>query len=450
MPAFGLSRRDFLRVGTVAVASPLLASARDSTARARAVILLFMDGGPSHIDLFDRKPNAPAEVRGPFQSIATSVAGTHVCEHLPRIAKQMHRICQVRSVRHSDAIHDPAVYLSLTGRKHPTPLGGLRVSPDDAPHVGSLFAALDRTRTPVPKVVELPETMKMEARTLPGQNAGFLGTSADPFRVRVSPEAEVEPPDVALPNGVSADRLLQRGNLRVAFDQRLAELERESATSYSTARQQALDLLGSAKLRDAFDLTRESDKMRDAYGRTRHGQSVLLARRLVEAGSKFITVYWGREQQDWADGVKGRFANNPWDTHRNHFPLTKDTLCPRADQTLSTLLDDLHDHGLLNDVLVVWMGEFGRTPLITKPWASRDHWPNANTILLAGAGVKGGHVVGRTDAKAAEVTESPVTPADVVATMLAAIGADPRGDLHDRQGRPFPATDGTPIREVFA
>jgi arylsulfatase A-like enzyme len=177
---------------------------------------------------------------------------------------------------------------------------------------------------------------------------------------------------------------------------------------------------------------------------------VLLARRLVEAGARFVTVNWGREEQDWADGVKGRFANNPWDTHRNHFPLLTDSLLPRADRALAALVDDLTARGLFDDVLVVWMGEFGRTPVISKPWASRDHWPNANTILFAGGGSAGGHVVGRTDARAAEVTDARVTPADVVATLLAARGLNPRAEVADRQGRPFPACDGTPIERVFA
>jgi hypothetical protein len=287
--------------------------------------------------------------------------------------------------------------------------------------------------------------MKMEARTLPGQNGGFLGAVCDPFRAAVSPAGEPEPPPFGLPEGVDTERLLLRGDLRTALDRKLKDAE----AGFDATRSRAVELLGSGKLRAAFDLTREPDKVRDAYGRHRHGQSVLLARRLVEAGTRFVTVYWGREEQDWADGVKGRFANNPWDTHRNHFPLVKDSLCPRADQTLAALLDDLHARGMLDDTLVVWMGEFGRTPVISKPWASRDHWPQANTILLAGGGVAAGHVVGATDAKAGEVTDSPVSPADVTATLLAALGCDPRAEVHDRQARPFAACDGVPIERIY-
>ena len=448
MPPHLPSRRDVLRVGTVAIGpvlAPALATGTTRKRRAQAVILLFMDGGPSHIDLFDLKPGAPEEVRGPFRPIRTSVPGVTVCEHLPRLASRMDRVLQVRSVRHTDSIHDPAVYLTLTGKRHPTPLGGLRVSPDDAPHVGSLFAARDRRAGAAPQWVELPETMKMEARTLPGQNGGFLGAACDPFRPVVSPAGEPEPPPFDLPEGVSADRLLLRGDLRGALDHRLKDAE----ANFDHARSQALELLAAGAVRNAFDLSKEPDKLRDAYGCHRHGQSVLLARRLVEAGTRFVTVYWGKEEQDWADGVKGRVANNPWDTHRNHFPLVKDSLCPRADQTLSALLDDLSARGLLDEVLVVWMGEFGRTPVIDRKYASRDHWPGANTILFAGCGVAAGHVIGRTDAKAAEVIDSPVSPADVTATLLAALGADPRAEVYDRNGRPFTACDGTPIDRVY-
>ena len=443
-----LSRRDVFRVGTVAVMGtvPVPAAINRRGPRAKAVILLFMDGGPSHIDLFDLKPNAPPEIRGPFTSINTSVPGIRVCEHLPKLAARMHHVLQLRSVRHSDAIHDPAVYLTLTGKRHPSPLGGLRVSPDDAPHAGALFAALDRTPARGPRWVELPETMKMEARTLPGQNGGFLGPANDPFRCEVSPsDSDVSPP-FRLPEDVNTDRLLLRGNLRAALDLKLKAAE----SGLDASRQAAVELLSSSILRGAFDLARESEKTRARYGRHRHGQSVLLARRLVEAGCRFVTVYWGKEEQDWADGVRGRIANNPWDTHRNHFPLLKDSLLPRADHTLAALIDDLAARGRLADTLIVWMGEFGRTPLVDRRWSSRDHWPGANTILFAGAGIAAGHVVGRTDGRAAEVIDSPVSPADVVATLLAALGVNPAGEVHDRQGRSFTACDGTPIDRVFS
>jgi len=443
-----LARRDFLRVGTVAVAalgaSPALAAPRQ---KPRSVILIFLDGGTSHIDLFDMKPEAPAEIRGPFRPIATSVSGVRVCEHLPRLARRMHQLLQLRSLHHTDGIHDPAVYLTLTGKRHPTPLGGLKTSPDDDPHIGGLFAALAPNRpAAVPGWFELPETMKMDGRTLPGQNGGFLGHAADPFRCPVAADGSVHAPNLDLPEGVAADRLLLRGNLRTVLDRRLAAID---ANAFDAVRGQAVELLASPRFRTAFDLGKEPDATRDRFGRHRQGQSVLLARRLVEAGARFVTVYWGREQQDWADGVKGRFANNPWDTHRNHFPLLKESLLPRADQTLSALLDDLSDRGLGEEVMVVWMSEFGRTPRITKPWASRDHWPSANTILFAGGGVAGGHVLGRTDAKAASVVDFPATPADVVATILTALGCQDH-EIHSRDVRPLTACTGAPIDRIYS
>jgi hypothetical protein len=191
-------------------------------------------------------------------------------------------------------------------------------------------------------------------------------------------------------------------------------------------------------------LGREPDAVRDRYGRHRHGQCVLLARRLVESGVQFVSVNWGREPQDWADGVKGRVANNPWDTHRNHFPLLKDTLMPRADQAFSALVEDLHSRGLLDETLVVWMGEFGRTPRISK-FASRDHWPGAYTVVMAGGGMPGGTIYGRTNATASEVTADPVSPADIIATIYRVLGIDPGAMIRDRLGRPHLISTGTPL-----
>ena len=458
-----LDRRHFLRLGTVALGSTLLVGrARADARRASACILLYMDGGPSHLDLWDLKPQAPAEVRGPFRPIATSVPGIRVCEHLPRVAAQMHHIAQLRGVRHQASVHDPAVYQMLTGRSHPSTAGGLTVQPSDFPQVGTVYGKLQRDAPSplplspegrgvrgLPRVIELPETMRMEARILPGQNAGFLGTSWDPFRVQVTPDADVVPPELGLAADVTTRRLAGRRTLLEQLNARRADLElRAEAAELDEFQQQALDLLARPQLGAAFALDRERPALRDRYGRHRHGQSVLLARRLVEAGAGFVTVYWGREPQDWADGRGPRPANNPWDTHRNHFPLLRDDLLPRADQALAALLDDLDQRGLLSSTLVVWMGDFGRTPRIDRRWASRDHWPHANTVLLAGAGVPGGLVHGRTDNIAAEVIEDAVTPADVTATMLHLLGVDTRGTLRDHQGRPHTITEGTPIRAL--
>jgi hypothetical protein len=450
-----LSRRHLLRLGTVALgglwgSSLAPAASRGGPARARACILLYMDGGPSHIDLWDLKPNAPAEIRGPFRPIATSVPGTQVCEHLPLTARQMHRLAQVRSVRHEEAVHDPAVYQMLTGRKHPSSAGGLTVQPTDFPQMGTVFGKADRAPAAMPKVIELPETMKMEGRVLPGQNAGILGAAHDPFRVAVTPEARIVPPDFSPRPDTPPARLAGRAALLRRFDHRLATLEAQAGLDhFDRFQQQALALLSQPQVRAAFDLDRELAAVRERYGVNRHGQSVLLARRLVEAGARFVTVYWGREPQDWADGRGPRPANNPWDTHRNQFPLLRQELLPRADRALAALMDDLHQRGLLGETLVVWMGDFGRTPRIDTKFASRDHWPHANTVLCAGAGVPGGAIHGRTDRHAAEVTDGLVSPADLVATILHRLGVDPHGTIHDPQGRPHRLCEGQPIQALL-
>jgi arylsulfatase A-like enzyme len=208
-------------------------------------------------------------------------------------------------------------------------------------------------------------------------------------------------------------------------------------------------LASSPSARAAFDIDREPTRLRDRYGRHRHGQSMLLARRLVEAGARLVTVYWGSEPQDWADGKGPRPANNPWDTHRNHFPLCRDSLLPRADQAYSALIDDLSERGLLAETLVVWTGEFGRTPRISRPWASRDHWPHAFTALLAGGGVRGGAVYGRTDRWAAEVEEQPVSPADLMATLFSALGVRPEQQLAGRLGERHQLSEGRVVGEWF-
>jgi hypothetical protein len=447
MAAPTLTRRQFLRIGTVALSGFALgADVRPASARASACILLYMDGGPSHIDLWDLKPHAPADVRGEFRPIATSVPGTYVCEHLPRVARQMHRLVQVRSVRHTETVHDPAVYQMLTGRKHISSAGNLTVQPTDFPHMGTAFGKVDRRPAVMPRVIELPETMRMDARILPGQNAGFLGATHDPFRVTVTPDARVVPPEFAPRDDTPPDRLAGRAALVERFDAGVAEWQRRAeAEDFDRFRQQALALLCRPQVRQTFGLQREPAFVREKYGWNRQGQSVLLARRLVEAGARFVTVYWGKELQDWADGRGLRPANNPWDTHRNHFPLLKNELLPRADRALAALVDDLACRGLLDDTLVVWMGDFGRTPRVDRKYSSRDHWPAANTVLFAGAGTPGGAVLGRTDRLAAEVTDDPVTPADLTATIFHLLGVEPHALVHDPQGRSYPLSEGRPI-----
>lgn len=417
-----------------------------ASARAKACILLYMDGGPSHIDLFDRKPDAPAEIRGPYKSIATSVPGTEIAELMPRLAGQMHRVMQIRSVCHQQMVHDPAVYQMLTGYKHVSSAGGLEVEETDLPHMAAAFAAADRTPAVMPKAMRLPDVMTMQARVLPGQNAGVLGPSFDPFPVSVARDGRVDKPDFARQRDVTDAELASRSRLLNDLDRREPTELESRLTGF---RRQALEIVRSREVQTAFDLDRESAAVHERYGRHRHGQSVLLARRLVEAGTRFVTVYWGNEEQDWADGKPAKLANNPWDTHRNHFPLTRDSLAPRADQACAALIADLAERGLLNETLVVWMGDFGRTPRITTPWASRDHWPHAFTVLMAGAGIRGGAIHGRTDRRAAYVEEDPVTPADLSATIFDALGVRHDAIVRTAGGAPHTLSTGRPLRELF-
>jgi hypothetical protein len=443
------NRRDWLRIGTVALGGlclpqTLRATADLRRARARSCILLYMNGGPSHIDLWDMKPQAAEDVRGPFRPIATSVPGMKVCEHLPLIARHMHRLAQIRSVHHEQSPHSLAIYQMLTGTRPPNPsLSPLRSL---LPNFATAFVKHDRTRRRLPKAIEVTDGRFDE----PSQFAGFLGAAADPFSVKVTTAGKVVPPELKLPADTSPTRLGERTTLLRRLDQRLYELDGKGpGAEFDQLRKQALDLMSRPEIIDAFNLEREPLAMRQRYGLNRHGQSNLLARRLVEAGAPFVTVYWGTDTQDWEDGQGTRLVGNPWDTHRHHFPLLKNDLLPPADQSFAALIEDLHQRGLLDETLVIWMGDFGRTPNVDRKYGARHHWPNANTVLLAGAGVPGGAVHGRTDAKAAHVTEAPVTPADLTASIFHLLGVDPHTTMKDGLGRPFHLSEGEVIKPLL-
>jgi hypothetical protein len=428
-PGSGITRRSLIQLGSLGFSGltlpQVLNAATLRPSPFKSCILLYMDGGPSHIDLLDMKPDAPAEIRGPWLPVSTSATGIQISELLPGLARQMHRMLLVRSVRHEESVHDPAVYQMLTGYKHISSAGGLKVEDSDRPHVAGSLSYCDRSSTSLPPAIHLPETMKMDGRVLPGQGGGILGATFEPFLVDVAPDGRVIPPDFKRRPDVSPARLSRRSELLGQLNRELNQLDRfAEANLLDRFQQQALSILAAPSIQQAFDLSLESPQTHERYGKYRHGQSVLLARRLIEAGARFVTVYWGRERQDWADGIADRFANNPWDTHRNHFPLVSQSLAPRADQTLSTLIEDLSFRGLLAETLVVWMGDFGRTPRINRAWSSRDHWPDAFSILLAGGNLQPGAVHGRTDDHAAYVTDDPVSPADITATLLSSLGID--------------------------
>ena len=438
------SRRDILCAGSLAPVGltlpGLLAAEAAGGARATAdsVILLYQWGGPSHLETFDMKPDGPEESRGQFRPIRSSADGIQVCELLPRFAQVMDRCSLVRSVTHRFRNHNPPGYYGLTGHAPPLDDQRLRDTPDLFPHCGSVIQKLRPPLKEVPGFVAMPASIK-DGSVVPGQHASFLGKNYDPLLILQDPNApDFRLPELSLPEGVSLDRLQERRSLLELLDGRTATLRRQAAAgALDRFNDRAFSLLSSSAVREAFDLTREPSALRDAYGRTTFGQCVLLARRLVERGVRIVTCYYCRPS--------GGFI---WDTHKENFPELKNTLLPTTDQTVPTLLADLEARGLLDRTLVVWMGEFGRTPKINKD-AGRDHWPQCYTALFAGGGVKRGFVYGRSDAAGAYPDEDPVKPDHLIGSIYHALGIDPHTEVRDRQNRPLPLA-GEPIRALFA
>lgn len=442
--SLSLHRRELLRLGALGLGNlglgDLLASAATTSRRApaRACILMFMWGGPSQLDTWDMKPNAPDDIRGEFKPIATSVPGLQISEHLPRLARLAHHYTIVRSMTHDDPAHLSSVHHLMTGRYAPRPKSdAVGASRKDMPHIGSVLARLKPTGSALPAFVQMPWLVSHPAAPggqAPGQNAGWLGTSFDPFVIPGDPNA----PGFAIPGmdpgpELSVHRLEDRAHL-------LAQMRRQETglADATTWQQQAFDLLRSAVGRRAFELSLEPDRVRDRYGRNIHGQSLLLARRLLEAGVRLICVNWHQDQQNF------------WDTHGNNFNSLKTRLMPPADQGFSALLEDLHNRGQLDETLLVWVGEFGRTPRINKANAGREHWPQCYSAVLAGGGIARGQVYGQSDRIAAYPTDKPVSPADLTATIYHALGIDPEMMLRDREGRPIRLTEGDPLRGLFA
>ena len=455
-PSRQIPRRSLISLGCFGLTSLGLPNALQSAiessnvSREKSVLLLYMDGGPSHIDMFDLKPQAPDQIRGPVSAIHSSIPGVSIGEYLPMLSQQMHHVVQIRSMRHKDVPHDQAVYQMLTGYRHNIQAGGLKVQNTDLPHMSCAFNRVGTEAVDIPKTIQIPGPMRIDARILPGQNAGILGARWNPFPVDVTRSGKVVPPQLTRIEQVTENRLLDRRKLLDTL-QNNRTFENASSTEFAALQEQVVRILQKPSIRQAFDLDREPNTLRDAYGRDRHGQSTLLGRRLIEAGARFVTVYWGKEIQDWGGKWKPMLVNNPWDTHRNHFPLIKDSLIPRADRTLAALLADMSDRGLLDETLVVWMGEFGRSPRISKLFSTpgREHWPHAFTILMAGAGIHGGSVYGKTDPYGEFVTDDPVSPADVTATIFNTMGIDPHQSVHSGN-QSHQLSTGRPLHELFS
>ena len=444
-PSFSLDRRRLLRsgglgmlgmniAGLLRAAAPTPGLRSPGPAPIRSCILIFYYGGPSHLDTWDMKPHAPREIRGEFRPIATNVPGIQVSEHLPHSARVVDRLAIVRSLYHPMTNHNAAAFAALSGR---LPAKGdlelLANDRNDPPCLGAVLSHELPERRGLPAFVALPHVMHNVVK-LPGQVAGFLGSAHDPFQVTSDPNApDFHLDELDLPDGVSLDRLGLRESLR-----RRAE-SAAPAHDLDVYRGKAVRLLHSEAVRRASRLAAEDPKLRDRYGRTKHGQSLLLARRLVEAGVRFVTVY---DHQ-----ANGQLAN--WDAHADVFPRHKNDLLPPADRAFAALIDDLTGRGLLDSTLVIALGEFGRTPKINGQ-AGRDHWPFCYSAVLAGGGVRGGTVYGASDKIGAYPDRDGVSPGDLAATLLWRFGLEPTTEVLDLSGRPYRLAEGQPLRALFA
>lgn len=455
----GITRREVLRVGGLGFtgllwsdwlrAQAVAASQADtahhpgkgSFGRAKACILIFNYGGPSHIDTWDLKPDAPQEIRGEFRPTATCVPGIAITEHLPRMATLANRYALLRSVTHRDNDHAIGAYLTLTGYSHPkNAILGIEppASPLDMPSVGSVVSKLRRVEKPIFPYITLGDLRHFGNNDSMGQDAGCLGKLYDPFMVPFQRplNGTLDIQGVTSVMGTVEHRqmderrqLLERMN-RVAPG-REATVGMRNLDGFM---RRAYELLASPASRDAFDLAKEPNKLRDAYGSTPFAQNCLLARRLVEAGVPMVTVY--------------SVGNRDWDTHGDNFRTLKNTLLPLTDRGVSALLNDLESRGLLDQTLVVWMGDMGRTPRINKN-AGRDHWSFCFSVVMAGGGIRGGQVFGSSDRSAAYPSTLPVSPADIAATIYHCLGIDPQTHVTDQQGRPFSASTGKPIEALL-
>jgi hypothetical protein len=457
----GFVRREFIQVGfsgllgfglpdwlaSRARAAPAAERNASHTvpSRAKSVILVFLTGGLSHLDSFDMKPDASDGIRGEFKPAATKVPGIQFCEHLPQLAARADRLAVVRSLSHTYTNHLNGTHEMLTGHSQPGAFFDKIASRDDYPCYASAFDAIRPRTDGIPSGVSLPTFLMEGPLTWPGQHAGFLGPKHDPWQVRQDPNRPgFGFEGLALPAGVSVERLDRRKSLLdelgVMHDQ-IAERVESSKDPFSAQVERAYTLLLSGRVARAFDLTREDPRLRDRYGRHMYGQSLLLARRLVEAGVPVVQVNMGRVQT--------------WDTHSANFKSLKGRLLPPTDQGVSALIDDLEARGMLDETLVVMTGEFGRTPRIGASTGNnntkdgRDHWSAVFSAVFAGGGVRGGQLIGQSDRIGAYPASRPYTPGDFAATIYRALQVDPTTEVRDRFNRPIQLCNGEVIAPLY-
>ena len=457
-----ISRREILRVGglsALGLSLPQLLSGRSAIAAdqnaadairkgsAKSCIILFLMGGQPQHSTWDPKPEAPPEVRGEFKPIDSIVPGISISELMPRMALLTDRLSIIRSMSSNDNAHSSSGYYMMTGQPH-APMNFENANPgppNDYPSLGGIVRRLEKAKTGLPPAVTLPHRIfNTDGSIWPGQDAGFLGRSTDPWLLNCRPaDPDFRVNEFSLNVDVSPGRLTDRQTLLNQVNQRLDEFERTGRPRYyQKLTEQAFNLLNSAKSRQAFRLDTEPDAVRDRYGRTQFGQSVLLGRRMIEAGVKLVQVNWHRGPEEPADAPC-------WDSHAREAQRLKTVLVPPMDQALSALLEDLEGRGLLDETLVVCMAEFGRTPKF-NPAGGRDHWGHVYSVALAGGGIRGGQVYGASDPIGGYPRENRVQPQDLTATIFHCLGYDPQTEIHDTLGRPLPISRGEVIRPVLA
>jgi hypothetical protein len=459
------TRREWLRAGglsflglSAAELTRLRAAAAADSAGAQrrhhACVFVFLFGGPSHIDLWDMKPRAPAEIRGEFKPIATKTPGIELCEHLPLLAAQTDKLCLLRSMTHRMPVHGPACSEMYTGREYFGPPTTDQARAEDWPSIASLVARYAPPTDGLPPSIVLPWYSQFDGQSkrIAGQTGGRMGERFNPLLIDGDPSrADFEVQGLKTQAGVTDDRL---GLRRQLFDRLTAGngaglAAEQAAVEFAAQRETAFSLLAQSQLRTAFELQQEPRALRERYGYSKLGQSLLLARRLVEAGGSLVTV-------NWDDESKHDKVSPFWDTHHDNFAKLKNHLCPIFDQAFAAFLEDLHVRGLLESTLVVVTGEFGRTPKIGQfvqngmtQTTGRDHWPHAFTVLLAGGGVSGGQVYGATVKSGGYVEDKPVSPADLAATMLWRLGVDTEQSYFDEFQRiEQQVCEGRPIRDL--
>lgn len=451
-PRYAFDRRDFLRVGAAGVVGAGLPfaikpaqAASSGTGRAKSVLLVLLSGGPSQLDMWDPKPDAPAEVRGEFSAINTTLPGVSICEHMPKLAEQLGRWTILRTMSHVEHNHLLATHVALTGRPTPLPRGGSDLdrveSRNDFPNFA---AALDYVRPRndgIPSGVTLPNYYIEGPLTWPGQHAGFLGPKHDPWQINHDPnETNFRIDSLSLQPGLTAPRLVSRRELLDTINQRPTLRGDGRTTSFAEQQDVAFSLLTSDKVAKAFSIQQEDDATRERYGRNKFGQSLLLSRRLIEAGVPIVQAAMGIVQT--------------WDTHVDNWGRLKNVLLPQLDNGLAALMDDLSASGKLEETLVIVMGEFGRTPRVSilpgQTVPGRDHWAHTYSGLFAGAGIRGGQVVGTTDAIAAYPVTRSWSPADVCTTLFDALGVSHEAALMDPLGRPNHLLNGSVIEPLYS